>query len=183
MEEARIVKLLQNFWDFDTFPLVAPPAGYSVCAFTAGVLSRFSNPAIRDQLLRVAHDGAAKIMVFLAGAVIPDPGSEIWAFGRQVTIRTPQDAAAIGISIIYQELSLSSNLSVAENIYLGRELSRGWIVNRSKMVSGSRKVLTRLGSSINASAPVSSLSIAERQLVEIARAVHHNSQPDRFGVL
>jgi hypothetical protein len=83
----------------------------------------------------------------------------------------------------YQELSLSSNLSVAENIYLGRELSRGWIVNRSKMVSGSRKVLTRLGSSINASAPVSSLSIAERQLVEIARAVHHNSQPDRFGVL
>jgi hypothetical protein len=79
MEEARIVKLLQNFWDFDTFPLVAPPAGYSVCAFTAGVLSRFSNPAIRDQLLRVAHDGAAKIMVFLAGAVIPDPGSEIWA--------------------------------------------------------------------------------------------------------
>jgi mannitol 2-dehydrogenase len=69
MEEARIVKLLQNFWDFDTFPLVAPPAGYSVRAFTAGVLSRFSNPAIRDQLLRVAHDGAAKIMVFHAKTI------------------------------------------------------------------------------------------------------------------
>ena len=62
--------------------------------------------------------------------------SEIWAFGRQVTIRTPEDAAALGISIICQELSLSPNLSVAENIYLGRELSRGWIVDRSKMVSG-----------------------------------------------
>lgn len=120
--------------------------------------------------------GKSTLMKILAGAVIPDPGSEIWAFGRQVTIRTPQDASAIGISIIYQELSLSSNLSVAENIYLGRELSRGWIVDRSKMVSGARKVLTRLGSSISASAPVSSLSIAERQLVEIARAVHHNSQ-------
>src|SRR5246127_3853938 len=64
MQEARIVKLLQNFWDFDTVPLVAPPAGYSLRAFTAGGFGRFSNPAIRDQLLRVAHDGAAKIMVF-----------------------------------------------------------------------------------------------------------------------
>ncbi len=69
MEEARVVNLLQNFWDFDTVPLVAPPTGYSVRAFTAGVLSRFSNPAIRDQLLRVAHDGAAKIMVFHAKTI------------------------------------------------------------------------------------------------------------------
>src|ERR1700730_14189524 len=105
--------------------------------------------------------GKSTLMKILAGAVIPDPGSEIWAFDRQVAIRTPQDAAALGISIIYQELSLSPNLSVAENIYLGRELSRGWMVDRKKMVSGARKVLTRLGSSINALAPLSSLSIAE----------------------
>jgi mannitol-1-phosphate/altronate dehydrogenase len=62
--EDRIVKLLQNFWDLDVFPLVTPPTGFSVHAFTRDVLNRFSNPAIRDQLLRVAHDGAAKIMVF-----------------------------------------------------------------------------------------------------------------------
>ena len=67
-------------------------------------------------------------MKILAGAVAPDPGSEIWAFGRQVTIHRPQDAATLGISIIYQELSLSPNLSVAENIYLGRELSHAHIV-------------------------------------------------------
>jgi ribose transport system ATP-binding protein len=120
--------------------------------------------------------GKSTLMKILAGAVIPDPGSEIGAFGRQFIIRTPQDAAALGISIIYQELSLCPNLSVAENIYLGRELSVGGIVNRSQMVAGARSVLARLGSSINALAPVSSLSIAERQLVEIARAVHHNSQ-------
>jgi ABC-type sugar transport system ATPase subunit len=53
--------------------------------------------------------GKSTLMKILAGAVIPDPGSEIWAFGRQVTIRTPQDAAALGISIIHQELSLSGN--------------------------------------------------------------------------
>jgi mannitol-1-phosphate/altronate dehydrogenase len=69
MAEAGIVKLLQNFWDFDTLPLVISPAGYSVHAFTAAVLNRFSNPAIRDQLLRVAHDGAAKIMVFHAKTI------------------------------------------------------------------------------------------------------------------
>jgi ribose transport system ATP-binding protein len=120
--------------------------------------------------------GKSTLMKILAGAVAPDPGSEIWAFGHQVTIHRPQDAAALGISIIYQELSLSPNLSVAENIYLGRELSRGSIVNRSKMKVGARNVLNRLGSSINASTAVSTLSIAERQLVEIARALHANSR-------
>jgi ribose transport system ATP-binding protein len=124
------------------------------------------------------ENGAAKstLMKILAGAVTPDPGSEIWAFGWPVTIHRPHDAAALGISIIYQELSLSPNLSVAENIYLGRELSHGSIVNRSKMTAGAHNVLNRLGSSINASSPVSALSIAERQSVEIARALHANSR-------
>src|SRR5580692_4803917 len=120
--------------------------------------------------------GKSTLMKILAGAVTPDPGSEIWAYGHQVTISRPQDAAALGISIIYQELSLCPNLSVAENIYLGRELNRGGIANRSQMVAETRGVLTRLGSSINALAAVSSLSLSERQLVEIARAVHHNSR-------
>jgi mannitol 2-dehydrogenase len=69
MTEDRIVRLLQNFWDLDVFPLVTPPAGFSVRAFTQDVLQRFANPAIRDQLLRVAHDGAAKIMVFHAKTI------------------------------------------------------------------------------------------------------------------
>jgi ribose transport system ATP-binding protein len=120
--------------------------------------------------------GKSTLMKILAGAVTPDTGSEIWAFGRRVTINRPQDAAALGISIIYQELSLCPNLTVAENIYLGRELGRGGIVGRSQMIAGARSVLARLGASINALAPVSSLSLSERQLVEIARAVHHNSQ-------
>ncbi len=120
--------------------------------------------------------GKSTLMKILAGAVAPDSGSEIWAFGRPVTIHRPHDAAALGISIIYQELSLSPNLSVAENIYLGREISHGSIVNRSKMIAGARLVLNRLGSSINPASAVSFLSIAERQLVEIARAVHANSR-------
>jgi mannitol-1-phosphate/altronate dehydrogenase len=64
MWESGVVKLLQNFWTLDGIPLVTPPEGYSIPEFTNQVVSRFSNPAIRDQLLRVAHDGVAKIMVF-----------------------------------------------------------------------------------------------------------------------
>jgi mannitol 2-dehydrogenase/sorbose reductase len=76
MQETTIVKLLENFWTLDTFPLVTPPANYSVHAFTASVVTRFSNPAIRDQLLRVAHDGAAKIMVFHAKTIRELIGSD-----------------------------------------------------------------------------------------------------------
>jgi mannitol-1-phosphate/altronate dehydrogenase len=69
MSEAQIGRLLQNFWDLDVFPLVTPPTGFSVQTFTQQVLERFANPAIRDQLLRVAHDGAAKIIVFHAKTI------------------------------------------------------------------------------------------------------------------
>ena len=80
--------------------------------------------------------GKSTLMKILAGAVTPDPGSEIWVFGRQVTIRTPQDAAEIGLSIIYQELSLAPNLNVAENIYLGREISHSGLLARGAMRAG-----------------------------------------------
>jgi mannitol-1-phosphate/altronate dehydrogenase len=66
MREARIAHLLRNFWDLDALRLVEPPAGFSTRSFTAQVLDRFANPAIKDRLLRVAGDGAAKINVFHA---------------------------------------------------------------------------------------------------------------------
>jgi mannitol 2-dehydrogenase/sorbose reductase len=69
MRQLTIVRLLQNFWTIDSIPLVTPPSGYSVSAFTKAVVDRFSNPAIRDQLLRVAHDGAAKITIFHAQTI------------------------------------------------------------------------------------------------------------------
>jgi len=59
-----IPKLLQDFWDLDAVRLVEPPSGYSIPAFTGKVIERFANPAIKDQLTRVAGDGASKIVVF-----------------------------------------------------------------------------------------------------------------------
>lgn len=64
MRFPQVVRLLRKFWNADARPLVEPPSGYSVDAFTDSVLSRFANPAIKDQLLRVAGDGASKIVVF-----------------------------------------------------------------------------------------------------------------------
>ena len=69
MRDARIPRLLQNFWDIDAVRLVEPPSGFSVGAFTSKVLDRFADPAIGDSLLRVAHDGAAKIDVFHARTI------------------------------------------------------------------------------------------------------------------
>ena len=126
----------------------------------------------------MGENGAGKstLMKILAGAYTPDPGSEILINGVPVQIDGPMAAKALGISIIYQELALSPNLTVAENIYLGRELRRAGFIDRRAMIAQSTDVLKRLGAPFKGSAPVSSLSIAERQLVEIARAVHANSR-------
>ncbi len=64
MRQPAIPRLLHNFWDLDARQLVEPPSGFSVSAFTEKVVERFANPAIKDQLLRVAGDGASKIVVF-----------------------------------------------------------------------------------------------------------------------
>jgi ribose transport system ATP-binding protein len=126
----------------------------------------------------MGENGAGKstLMKILAGAYTPDPGSEILIDGVPVQIHGPMAAKALGISIIYQELALSPNLSVAENIYLGRELRRAGFVDRQAMIAQSDNVLNRLGAPFTASTLVRDLSIAEQQLVEIARAIHANSR-------
>lgn len=70
MRDPRISQLLRNFWDLDSLRLVTPPRGYSIERFTAQVLERFANPAIKDSLLRVAGDGASKINVFHAKTIL-----------------------------------------------------------------------------------------------------------------
>ena len=77
MRRPQIPQFLQNFWDLDGKPRVEPPVGYSVQVFTDKVIERFADPAIKDQLLRIAGDGASKIVVFLGktiGQLIEDGG-------------------------------------------------------------------------------------------------------------
>jgi ribose transport system ATP-binding protein len=129
----------------------------------------------------MGENGAGKstLMKVLSGAYQADPGGEILVDGKVTSIDGPLAAKAIGVAVIYQELSLAPNLSVAENIHAGRELRKGGrfgLVDRAGMERGCEDVLKRLGASFRPQTLVGDLSIAEQQLVEIARAVHANAR-------
>ncbi len=126
----------------------------------------------------MGENGAGKstLMKILSGAYRADPGGEIAINGQPVTIDGPLAARAAGVAIIYQELALAPNLTVAENIYLGREPSNGPMVDRAQMETGCADVLKRLGAEFGPNSLVGDLSIAERQMVEVARAIHANSR-------
>src|SRR6516162_7953019 len=126
----------------------------------------------------MGENGAGKstLMKILSGAYRPDPGGEIRIEGKPARIEGPLGGRAAGISIIYQELSLAPNLTVAENIYLGREMSRSGLLARGSMRTGVGPILERLGADFLPSTLVAHLSMGQRQLVEIARALHARSK-------
>ena len=131
-----------------------------------------------EVLALMGENGAGKstLMKILSGAYQADPGGELLIDGKPVSITDPIAAKSQGIAIIYQELALAPNLSVAENIYLGTEPARGGQIDRRAMREGCRPVLERLGAPFGPNTPVGGLSIAEQQLVEIARALHAQSK-------
>ncbi|MGJ7581521.1 sugar ABC transporter ATP-binding protein [Variovorax sp. RHLX14] len=121
----------------------------------------------------MGENGAGKstLMKILSGAYMPDAGAQILIDGERVNIDGPIAAKNLGVSVIYQELSLAPNLSVAENIFMGRALRRSGMVDRAGMTAACAGTLQRLGADFGPTTVVSTLSIAQRQLVEIARAV------------
>lgn len=125
----------------------------------------------------MGENGAGKstLMKILAGAYTATSG-EILIDGKPQTIHGPKDALAAGITLIYQEMQLAPNLTVAENIFLGSELARGGLVQRKAMLSQAQAVIDRLGAQFKASDRVMTLTIAEQQQVEIARALHRQSR-------
>jgi ABC-type sugar transport system ATPase subunit len=123
----------------------------------------------------VGENGAGKstLMKILAGVYQPDAGT-ILMDGRQVSFAKPADALKSGIAMIFQELSLAPHLTVAENIFLGREpltLRQIGLIDRKQLNQRAEALLAEYGFRINARTPVSRLSAADRQLVEITRAV------------
>jgi ribose transport system ATP-binding protein len=124
-------------------------------------------------LALLGENGAGKstLMKVLAGVHRPDAG-RILLDGRHVEFASPRDARKHGISIIYQEFSLVPHLSTWENIFFGREKRTPWgALNRSAMRADSRALLQRLGVQFDIDVPVTSLSVAQRQFVEIAKAL------------
>ncbi|WP_333897988.1 sugar ABC transporter ATP-binding protein [Agrobacterium pusense] len=120
----------------------------------------------------IGENGAGKstLMKLLAGNEKPS-GGEIRVDGDPVTLSGPVDAEHRGIVLVHQEILLAPDLTVAQNIYLGRELRKGPVVDDRTMRDGARRAITELGGVIDPDAIVGSLSIAQRQLVQIARVL------------
>jgi ribose transport system ATP-binding protein len=121
----------------------------------------------------MGENGAGKstLMKVLSGAYRPDPGGEILIDGTPVVTGDPIKARAQGIAVIYQELSLAPNLTAAQNVFLGNEPRRFGFVDLEQCNRRAGEIFERLGVSFSARSQVSSLSLGERQLVEIARAL------------
>ena len=125
----------------------------------------------------IGENGAGKstLMKILAGAYTPDAGT-IHVGGTPVTVESPRVAQDLGICIIYQELSLVDALSVGENLFLGDlpTKSGGWQVDWPTLWQRSAELLARVGSRVRPQTPLRNLSVAQKQMVEIARALARN---------
>lgn len=125
----------------------------------------------------VGENGAGKsvLVKILLGAYPKDSG-EIYVDGCEVDIRSPIDAQMLGLSAVYQELMLAPHLSVAENICLGRQPHRCGIVNRKKMAEQAKVVLDMLDLDIDYNTQVKELSVAQQEMVAIAKALSFQSK-------
>lgn len=120
----------------------------------------------------MGENGAGKsTLIKVLTGVYQKDGGKIFLAGRNdpVNIRSPQEAQNLGISTVYQEITLCPNLTVAENIYIGR--GRGAFTDWKKMISGAERILQSLGIPAKAKQQLGSCSIAVQQMVAIARAV------------
>ena len=165
MEEAK-VPTLEMRQISKTFPGVKALNGVQLKAWGGEV----------QALMGENGAGKSTLMKILSGAYQADAGGEILIDGLPIQITDPIAAKRAGIAIIYQELSLAPNLSVAENIHLGDEIHKNGLIDRKAMYDGCRPVLERLGAPFKPETNVGTLSIAEQQLVEIARALHAKSK-------
>jgi ribose transport system ATP-binding protein len=125
----------------------------------------------------VGGNGAGKssLMSLLSGVEKPNAGN-IWLNGQPFRPSGPSAARQAGISMVFQELNLFPHRSITENLFLNRELRRGPFLRRASMRRLARASLDRVGLAASPDAPVSSLSMGERQLVEIARALQGRSE-------
>jgi len=132
------------------------------------------------QVTALAGDnGAGKSVLIkcIAGIHTPDAGEILWK-GERVHIRTPRDAAALGIETVHQDLALCDNLDIVQNMFLGRERTRGIALDEESMEQAAGTTLQSLAVTTVRSVrqPVASLSGGQRQSVAIAKAVLWNSQ-------
>ena len=114
--------------------------------------------------------GKSTLMKIISGVYTPTSGTIVYK-GKTRSFSNPLEAEKLGIAIIHQELNLVPHLTVAENIYLAREPRRGFLVDRRKLKADAKACLDRLGVAISPDTLVRELSVAQCQMVEIAKAL------------
>jgi len=139
----------------------------------AGITVR---PGRLTALLGENGAGKSTLMNILAGVFPPDSGTLVLD-GQPVSFRSPREAQDAGVSIIFQELNLVDGLSVAENIFLGRQPQNAWgLVDHARMRRDASAILAALDIDIEPSLPVERLKVGARQMVEIAKALSFASR-------
>ncbi len=129
----------------------------------------------------MGENGAGKstLLKILSGAYRPTSG-QIALNGQQHVFGSTSEAIAAGVAVIYQELHLVPEMSVAENLFLGHLPGTGGVVNRHQLLEETRRQLERLGETFDPRTKVKRLSIAQRQMVEIAKALSHDAKVIAF---
>lgn len=124
----------------------------------------------------VGENGAGKstLMKILTGIYKKDGGS-IEYFGQEIEIHDPRDAQEKGICIVHQELNLMQDLTVAENIFIGREPSKGLFLDQGEQNRMTQELLDSLHLQISAKTQIKRLTVAKQQMVEIAKALSHKN--------
>lgn len=125
----------------------------------------------------MGENGAGKstLMKILAGVIQPDEGT-IHLKGRHVSLKTPLEALTHGIAMIHQELNLMPSMTVAENVWIRREpLNRIGLVDHARMRRMTQDLFDRLKIAVDPDARIAELSVANRQMVEIAKAISYES--------
>ena len=131
-----------------------------------------------EVLALVGDNGAGKstLIKTLSGAVWPDQG-EICINGKTYSRLKPKQAIKEGLSTVYQDLALANTMDVPCNIFMGRELRHGILLNKKAMFTEAKKLITELNINIPSLAvPVGGLSGGQRQGVAVARAIHQGGQ-------
>ena len=140
-----------------------------MCRFSAMCLST-SAPGEVHAVAGANGAGKSTLMNIVSGVLTPDSGTILWD-GSPVELKTPADGRALGISFVHQELALVPQLSVGENVFLGRHPGNRLGVAWDEIHRRTRELLSAMGHTLDPTRPVKELGVAEQQLVEIARAL------------